>query len=137
VIRLKIEVHIYKAYNERSMREKIKINDQVMQIVNQLHRKARNGSVLRHEEEGKYHERRDNYRRFCHSRSSSRNHRHHSPPYSTRKFYASEDSISSPKVSLVRHKRRRHELESLKGELRKHNPPSFDGERKREDDTEA
>jgi hypothetical protein len=40
-------------------------------------------------------------------------------------------------VSLVRHQRRRHELESFQGELRKLNPPSFDGEREREDDVEA
>jgi hypothetical protein len=36
-------------------------------------------------------------------------------------------------VSLVRHQRRRHELDSLQGELRKLKPPSFDGERERED----
>jgi hypothetical protein len=40
-------------------------------------------------------------------------------------------------VSLVRHQRRRHELDSLQGELRKLKPPSFDGEREREDDVEA
>jgi hypothetical protein len=72
-----------------------------------------------------------------HSISSSITHRHHSPPYSTRKFYASEDSISNPKVSPVRHQRRRHELDGLQGEMRKLKPPSFDGEREREDDVEA
>jgi hypothetical protein len=40
-------------------------------------------------------------------------------------------------VSHVRHQRRRHELDSLQGELRKLKPPSFDGEREREDDVEA
>jgi hypothetical protein len=39
-------------------------------------------------------------------------------------------------VSPIRHQRRRHELEILQGELRKLNPPSFDGEREREDDVE-
>jgi hypothetical protein len=37
-------------------------------------------------------------------------------------------------VSLVRHKRRKQEVDSLQGELRKLNPPSFEGEREREDD---
>jgi hypothetical protein len=40
-------------------------------------------------------------------------------------------------VSPVRHQRRRHEVDSLQGELRKLKPPSFDGEREREDDVEA
>jgi hypothetical protein len=40
-------------------------------------------------------------------------------------------------VSHVRHQRRRHELDSLQGESRKLKPPSFDGEREREDDVEA
>jgi hypothetical protein len=88
----------------------------------------------RQEEEGRHHERRDNYRRTSRSRSASGNHRHHSPPYSSRKFYASEDSISSMEGSHVRHQRRRHDLEDLQGELRKINSPSFDGEREREDD---
>jgi hypothetical protein len=40
-------------------------------------------------------------------------------------------------VSLVRYQRRKHELDSLQGYLRKIKPPSFDGERKREYDVEA
>ena len=40
-------------------------------------------------------------------------------------------------MSHVRHQRRKHGLDSLQGELRKINPPSFDGEREREDDVEA
>ena len=40
-------------------------------------------------------------------------------------------------VSLIRKQRRRHELDNLQGEMRKIRPPSFDGERKREDDVEA
>jgi hypothetical protein len=113
------------------MREKNKINSQVMQRLNRLHRQERNGSGSRQEEDGRHHERRGNYRRVGHSRSTGRTHGHHSPPYSTRKFYASEDSISSPEVSHVRHQRRRHELDSLQGELRKLKPPSFDGEREK------
>jgi hypothetical protein len=134
---LRIEVKSYKEDNERLMREKNQINSQVMQSLNQLHRQAKNGSDSRQEEEGRYHERRDNYKRDGHSRSASRTHRHHSPPYSTRKFYASEDSISKSRSVSVRHQRRRHELDSLQGELRKLKPPSFDGEREREDDVEA
>ena len=84
-----------------------------------------------------YHERRDDRGRDGYSRSASRSHRHHSPPYLARKFYASEYSISSPELSLVRHQRRRHEVESLQGEMRNLKPPSVDGEREREDDVEA
>jgi seryl-tRNA synthetase len=137
MISLKIEVQSYKEDNEKMMREQNQINAQIMQILNQLHRQENNGSDSRQEEEGRHHERGDNYIRSSHSRSSSRIHIHHSPPYSTREFYASKDSISNPEVSLVRHQRRRHELDSLQGEMKKLKPPSFDGEREREDDAEA
>jgi hypothetical protein len=40
-------------------------------------------------------------------------------------------------VSPVRHQRRRKELKILQGDLRNLKPPSFDGERGREDDVEA
>jgi hypothetical protein len=40
-------------------------------------------------------------------------------------------------VSHVRNQRRRHEFDSLQGELRKLKPPSFYGERKRDDDVEV
>jgi hypothetical protein len=132
---LKIEVQSYKEDNERLMREKSQINARVLQSLNQLQGQAKNGS--KQEEEGRCHERRDDRGRVGYSRSASRAHRHHSPPYSTRKFYASEYSLSSPEVSPVRHQRRRHEVDSLQGELRKLKPPSFDGEREREDDVEA
>ena len=108
-----------------------------MQSLNQLQRQANNELDSRQEEEGRHHERIDNYRRTGHSRSVSRTHRNHSPPYSKRKFYAYEDSISNSEVSPVRHQRRRHELDSLQGEPRKIKPPSFDGEREREDDVDA
>jgi hypothetical protein len=83
------------------------------------------------------HERRDDRGRFDHSRSASRTHRHHSPPYSTRKFYALKDFVSSLEVSLIRHQRRRQEVDSLQGEMKNLNPPCFDGEREREDDAKA
>jgi hypothetical protein len=91
---LKIEVWSYKVDNERMMREKSQINARVLQILNQLQRQTNNGS--KQEEEGRYHEIRDDRGRDGYSRSASRAHRHHSPPYSTRNFYASEYSISSP-----------------------------------------
>jgi hypothetical protein len=75
--------------------------------------------------------------RVGYSRSSSRAHGHHSPPYSERKFYASKDPISSLEVSPVSHKRRKQEIDNLQGELRKIKPPSFDGEREREDDAKS
>jgi hypothetical protein len=40
-------------------------------------------------------------------------------------------------VSPIRHQRRRHELDSLQGDLRNIKPPYFDGEREREYDVEA
>jgi hypothetical protein len=40
-------------------------------------------------------------------------------------------------VSLIRHQRRRYELDNLQGEIRKLKPPSFDGERERENDVES
>jgi hypothetical protein len=52
-------------------------------------------------------------------------------------LYAFEESRSSPKVSHVRHQRRRYELDSFQGKLRKLKPPYFDDEREREDDVEA
>jgi hypothetical protein len=60
---------------------------------------------------------------------------HHSPPYSTF-FYASEDSLRVQKCLMLGTKRKLG-LDSLQGELRKIKPPSFDGEREREDDVEA
>jgi hypothetical protein len=127
-------VQSYKEDNERLIREKNQLNAQVIQILNQLQRKNNNGSKSKHEEEGRCHERRDYHRRTGYSISARKNHRHHSHPYSARKFYASEDSISSPEVSHVRHQSRRHELDSLQGDLRKLKSPSFDGEIEREDD---
>jgi hypothetical protein len=94
-------------------------------------------SNSRQKEEGRCHERRDNRGRVGYSRSASIAHGHHSPPYSERKFYASEYLISSRKVFPIRHQRRKQEVDSLQGELRKLKPPSFDGEREREDDVEA
>jgi hypothetical protein len=83
------------------------------------------------------HERRNDHGRFSYSRSARRAHEHHSPPHSEINFYASNDPISSPEVSPVRQKRRKQEVYSFQGDLRKLKPPSFDGEREREDDAEA
>jgi hypothetical protein len=87
-------------------------------------------SNSRQEEEGGCHEIRDDHGRVGYSRSVRRAPRHHSPPYSERKFYASEDPISSPEVSHVRHQRRKQEVDSLQGEVRNIKPPSFEGEKK-------
>ena len=64
------------------------------------------GSKSRQEEEGRCHERRDDRGRDGYSRGASRAHGHHPPPYSERKFYASDDPVSSPEVSPVKHQRR-------------------------------
>ena len=91
---LKMEVQRYKENNRRLTREKSQINARVLQILNQLQRQTNNGS--KQEEEGRYHEIRDDRGRDGYSRSDRRAHRHHSPPYLERKFYASEYPISSP-----------------------------------------
>jgi len=119
------------------MREKNEINSQLIQILNMLQRQTKNGSNSRWEEEGRYHERRDKYKRFGYLRNARITHRYHSPPYTTRKFFVSKYSISSPEVFPIRKKRRRREMDSLQGELRKVKPSSFNGEREREDDVEA
>jgi hypothetical protein len=100
---LKMEVHSYKEDNERIMREKSQINYRVLWSLNQLQRQTKKGSNSRQEEEGKCHERRDDRGRVGYSRSASRAHGYHSPPYSERKFYASEDHISSLEVSPITH----------------------------------
>jgi hypothetical protein len=40
-------------------------------------------------------------------------------------------------VSLVRHQRRRRELENLQGGIRKLKPPLFDGDHRKGEDVEA
>jgi uncharacterized membrane protein YgaE (UPF0421/DUF939 family) len=100
---LRIEVKIYKEYNEKMMREQNQIIAQMMKNLNKLHRGENNGSNSRHKEECIHHERRDNQKISSHSISASRNHIHHSPPYLARKLYASKDSMSSLEVSHVSH----------------------------------
>jgi hypothetical protein len=107
----------------------------VLQSLNQLQSQAKNGS--KQDEEGRCHERRDDHGIAGNSRSDRRNHRHHSPPYSTRIFYASKNFVSISEVSFVRQQRRRQEVDRLQGELRKLKLPYFDGERESEDDVEA
>jgi hypothetical protein len=95
----------------------------------------KNGS--KQEEEGRCHEIIDDRGRDGYSRSASRSHRHQSPPFSTRKFYASEYSLRSPEVSPVRNQIKIYEVDIFQGDFRKIRPPSFDGEREREYDVEA
>jgi hypothetical protein len=72
-----------------------------------LQKKTKKISNSKHEKEGRFHERREDRGRYGYSISANKTHRHHSPPYSKRFFYALEDPISSPEVSPVRHQRRR------------------------------
>jgi hypothetical protein len=134
---LKMEVQSYKENNKRVVREKSQINARVLQSLNHLQRQTKKGSNSRQEEEGRCHERRDDHGRVGYSRSPGRSHGHHSPPYSERNFYSSEDHVSSQEVSPIRHQRRKQEVDSFQGELRKIKPPSFGGERERGDDVEA
>jgi hypothetical protein len=129
VRRLKMEVHSYKEDNERLMREKIQVKSRLLQRLNQLQRQTENGSNLREQEEGRFHERRNHRVRVGYSKSASRAHGHNSPPYPEIRFCASKDPVSSPEVSPVRHQRRKPEIYSLQGEVRKLKLPSFDSER--------
>jgi hypothetical protein len=95
------------------------------------------GSNSIQEEEGRCDERRNDRGRVGYSRSVSRAHAHHSPPYSERKFYASKNPVRNLEVSPVRQQRRKQEIYIFQGDLRKLKPPPFDGEREREDDVEA
>ena len=119
------------------MRERSQINSWVLQILNQLQRQMKKGSNSRQEEEVRCHEIRDDCGRAGYSKSASRAHGHHSPSYLERNIYASNDPIRSPEVSPIRKQRRKQEVDSLQGELRKLKPSSFDGEREREDDAKA
>jgi hypothetical protein len=92
-------VQSYKEDNERLMREKIQINARVLQSLNQLQRKMKKVSNSKQEEEGRFHERREDHGRIGYSGSSNRTHRHHSPPYSERNFYASRFHKQSRGVS--------------------------------------
>ena len=126
-----MEVQSYKEDNEILMRDKIQINAQVLQRLNQLQRQTKKGSNSRQEEEGRFHERRDDCGRVGYSRSSSRAHGHHPPPYSERNFYASEDPVNNTEVSTIRQQRRKQEVDIFQGEPRKLKTPSFKGERER------
>jgi hypothetical protein len=113
------------------------MNARVLHSLNQLQIQMKKGSNSRQEEEGRFHERRDDRGRDGYSRSASKAHGNHSPPYLEINFHALDDPVRSLEVSLVIHQRRKQEVDSLQGELRKLKPPSFEGERERGDDVEA
>jgi hypothetical protein len=64
------------------------------------------------------------------TRSVGRHH-HHSPKHSTRRAH----NISSP--SPIRKHKRRFGVDELEGEMNKIKPPTFDGEHKKDEPTEA
>jgi hypothetical protein len=99
----------------------------VLQSLNQLQRQTKKESNSIQEEYDRCHERGDAHGRDGYSRSASISHGHHSPSYLGRNFYASDDPVRNPEVSLVRLQRRKQEIDSLQGEMRKLKPPSFDG----------
>lgn len=68
-----------------------------------------------------------------HSIIYHRDHKHHSSQSPARKeYYSFGGPMSSPKVSPSRHQQRRLEKEELQGEFKKLNPPTFDGENKKD-----
>ena len=137
---LKMEVQSCREDNERLIRAQEKqnqLNDQPVQSLNQLQKERKNKSSSRHEIEGIPHPSRDSYRRYMHSRSARRDHKHHYSPSPRKAYYSFEGPMNNLKVSLVRHQRRRHEKEELHGELRKIKIPIFYGENKRGEDVES
>jgi len=64
---------------------------------------------------------------------------HYSPTHLAKKSYTFEETKRNFKskinleVSPFRHQRRRHEHNNAQGDLRKFNPPTFDGENMGED----
>jgi len=85
-------------------------------------------------ERSRPHDKRDDHEGSRQSRSVSKIQHNHSPGHSTKSTYACSRSTNNPSMSLVRHQRRRHRLDSLQGELKKIKPPSFDGENKKGED---
>jgi hypothetical protein len=84
---LKMEVQSCRDDNERMLKaqeEKNQLNTQLLQSLNHLQKKMKNGSGSRYEEGGRVHSRRENHGRSRHSRSATRTQRHHySPTHST------------------------------------------------------
>ena len=67
-----------------------------------------------------------------HSKSASRDRKHHYSPSPPRKeYYSSKDLMRGLEVSLVGNQRTRHKKQELHGEIRKIKPPTFDGQNKR------
>ena len=81
-----MEVQSYGVDNERMIRaqeRKNELNDQLVQGLNWLRRESKKESGSRHENENIPHSRRESYRSHMHSRSESKDRRHHyslSPP---------------------------------------------------------
>jgi hypothetical protein len=126
------EVQSYRDDNERIM----KAQEEILQSLNMLHKQVNKDSgtkqatSARQVSTSRSHNKRDDHGNDRQSRSMSR--LHHSPRQSTRRTHASSGPGSSPSVSPVRRKRRRHEADILQGELRKIKPPTFNGEHRKE-----
>jgi hypothetical protein len=92
---LKMELQSCRVDNERMLKAREKqnqLNTQLLQSLNNLQKKIKNGSGSRYEEGGRVHSR-ENHGRSRHSRSATKIQRHHySLAHSARKPYASEES---------------------------------------------
>jgi hypothetical protein len=98
----------------------------------------KNGSCSRHEEEVKYHSKRESYGKKKYSRSATRNQKYnYSSPHSRKESHMSNEPMSTVDVSLVINQIKRHEKEYLQGDLRNTKSQNFDGENKRGEDFEA
>ena len=80
----------------RSQETQNELNDQVVQSLNQLQRESKKESGSRHENENIPHPIRESYKIYMHSRSPSRDQKHHYSPSPPRKeCYSSDGPMSS------------------------------------------
>jgi hypothetical protein len=119
----------------------MKAREEILQILNMLHKKVnkesstKQATSVRKVSTSRSHSKRNDHGNDRKSRSMRK--RHHSLRQSTRKTHASSGPGRSPSVFLVRKQRKRHEADILQGEIRKINPPTFNGEHKKGEESEA
>jgi hypothetical protein len=124
---LQKDVQSYKVNNERLMKAKDQqdLNVKLMQSLDIIEKKM---DKERESSRSRSHRSHDEKRRG--TRNVDRYH-HHSTKHSFRKAHSS----SSP--SSVRKHKRRIGVDKLQGEMNKINPPTFDGEHRKDEDTKT
>jgi hypothetical protein len=113
----------------------IKAQEDILQILNTFHKQfnedfgTKQETSARQVSTSRSHRKRDDHGNDRNSRSMSMH--HHYPRNSTRMTHASSGSRSILGLSHIQRKRRRPEAKILQGELRKINPPTFNGEHRK------